>query len=431
MRNLFLLFLIIFMSCKIKNEPKLKSLISLEFTVSGNLSGLGSNSITLSLNSTEQLVLTTNGNFTFMTKLALSNSYSVAIQSLPSDRYCVIQNGTGTIQTNVADVNIVCQVGTASGPLVGGTIFNPIPYTIPADVTVTTIPSAVALTGVNGITTDGANIYLAVYDNHTIAKLVISTGAFTIIAGSGSPGSSDGFGTSATFYGPGGLVYFDNMLYIADSLNGMIRKLDISTGEVVAIASGLANPYGITTDGTFLYFNQNFKVNSLKLADNSISLILGAINGYADGSAASGRLGLATGAIAFDGTYLYLNDRANCSIRKIDITGRTITTIIGSPPPTVSCSTLDGIGTAARVQSMDGIVSDGTNLFFTESDVSSRIRKITLSTLTVTTIVGNAGGGDLDGSGVTAKISGPAHITSDGTNLYFADYVNSKVKKIH
>ena len=191
------------------------------------------------------------------------------------------------------------------------------------------------------------------------------------------------------------------MLYIADSLNGMIRKLDISTGEVVAIASGLANPYGITTDGTFLYFNQNFKVNSLKLADNSISLILGAINGYADGSAASGRLGLATGAIAFDGTYLYLNDRAN------------------------------GIGTAARVQSMDGIVSDGTNLFFTESDVSSRIRKITLSTLTVTTIVGNAGVGDLDGSGVTAKISGPAHITSDGTNLYFADYVNSKVKKIH
>lgn len=438
MKILLLLFsTLIMLNCKIANDPKLKSLVNFDsnsqtFTVGGSISGLGSNSITISLNSIEQLVLSTNRNFIFTTTLASSISYNVAIQSMPSDKYCTIQNGSGTIQTNVSNVTIVCQSGTSVGPLVGGSIFNPIPFTTPAGVTVTTVPSGVPLTGVNGISTDGVNIYLAVYDNHTIAKLVISTGVFTTIAGTvGVSGSSDGFGTAATFRNPGGLVYLNNMLYITDTLNGKIRAMDLATGNITTMASGLANPYGITTDGTFLYFNQDFKVNSLKIADNSLAIIVGNANGYVDGGIGVGKLGSASGAIAYDGTYLYLNDRSNCSIRKIDIIPRTITTIVGSLPPTVSCGTLDGIGTTALVQSTDGIVSDGTNLFFAESDTSSRIRKITLSTMDVTTLVGIAGIGDLDGGGTIAKINAPAHITSDGTNLYFADYVNSKVKKIH
>ena len=51
-----------------------------------------------------------------------------------------------------------------------------------------------------GITTDGTNLYVADTDNHLIRKIVISTGAVTTVAGTGSSGSANGTGTSASFY---------------------------------------------------------------------------------------------------------------------------------------------------------------------------------------------------------------------------------------
>jgi len=52
------------------------------------------------------------------------------------------------------------------------------------------------------ITTDGTNLYVAVNYNHLIRKIVISTGVVTTVAGTGSSGSANGTGTSASFYYP-------------------------------------------------------------------------------------------------------------------------------------------------------------------------------------------------------------------------------------
>ena len=121
-----------------------------------------------------------------------------------------------------------------------------------------------------GITTDGTNLYVVDFGNHLIRKIVISTGVVTTLAGTGSSGSANGTGTSASFYYPNGITTDGTNLYVADYYNHLIRKIVISTGVVTTVAgtglSGSANgtgtsasfhlPRGITTDGTNLYVTE-------------------------------------------------------------------------------------------------------------------------------------------------------------------------------
>jgi len=117
------------------------------------------------------------------------------------------------------------------------------------------------------ITTDGTNLYVADSSNHLIRKIVISTGEVTTVAGTGSSGSANGTGTSAGFDDPQRITTDGTNLYVADTNNHLIRKIVISTGVVTTVAgtgsfgsangtgtsASFDNPMGITTDGTNLY----------------------------------------------------------------------------------------------------------------------------------------------------------------------------------
>jgi hypothetical protein len=61
--------------------------------------------------------------------------------------------------------------------------------------------------------------------NHLIRKIVISTGAVTTVAGTGSTGSTNGTGTSASFYHPTGITTDGTNLYVVDYGNHLIRKI--------------------------------------------------------------------------------------------------------------------------------------------------------------------------------------------------------------
>ena len=78
----------------------------------------------------------------------------------------------------------------------------------------------------HGITTDGTNLYVADSSNHLIRKIVISTGAVTTLAGTGSSGSANGTGTSASFYYPFGIITDGTNLYVAERNNHLIRKIE-------------------------------------------------------------------------------------------------------------------------------------------------------------------------------------------------------------
>jgi len=123
----------------------------------------------------------------------------------------------------------------------------------------------------HGITTDGTNLFVADMGNSTIRKIVLSTGVVTTIAGfAGSSGSTDGTGTEARFhsYSPCGITTDGTNLFVTDMDNHTIRKIVLSTAVVTTIAgtalsydstdaTGTAarfySPASITTDGTNLF----------------------------------------------------------------------------------------------------------------------------------------------------------------------------------
>ncbi|MCB1302827.1 MAG: hypothetical protein KDK37_01035, partial [Leptospiraceae bacterium] len=67
--------------------------------------------------------------------------------------------------------------------------------------------------------------YVADSGNNRIRKIEKSTGVVTTLAGSGSSGSADGTGTAATFNNPFGITTDGTFLYVSDAGGNLIRKI--------------------------------------------------------------------------------------------------------------------------------------------------------------------------------------------------------------
>jgi sugar lactone lactonase YvrE len=250
-----------------------------------------------------------------------------------------------------------------------------------------------------GITTDGTSLYIADSANHAIRKINISNGFVSVVAGAfptATTGFADGTGTTVRFFLPNGITTDGTNLYVADTGNHAIRKIVISTGAVTTIAGA----YPTATPG------------------------------LTDGTGTAARFKQPNGIIT-DGTNLYVADSGNHAIRKIVISSGAVTTIAGAcPSATLGFS--DGTGTAARFRNPNGITTDGTSLYIADFNNHS-IRRIVISTGVVTTLAGaypTATPGFIDGTSTAARFSGPNGITSDGANLYVTENNNHAIRKI-
>ena len=86
------------------------------------------------------------------------------------------------------------------------------------------------------MTTAGINLYVTDGSNHKIRKIVISTGAVTTLAGSGSSGSQDGTGTAASINNPRGITIVGTYLYVGDYVNHKIRKINLRGTQTADVA---------------------------------------------------------------------------------------------------------------------------------------------------------------------------------------------------
>lgn len=276
---------------------------------------------------------------------------------------------------------------------------------------------------------------------------LVLTNTVTIFAG-GSAGFSN-ISTSAgrnTFNRPIAITTDGTNLYVADYLNNAIRQIVIASGVVTTIAGngafdtngvavGLNQPSAITTDGTNLYFadSGSFTVRKMDLNTRVVTTLAGGVGlqGSIDEIGLNARFNPLNG-ITTDGTYLYVTDTNN-TVRRIVISSGAVTTFAGTVATTGST---DGIQTAARFNQPGHITTDGPSLYVTDWG-NSTIRKIDLATGAVTTIAGNVRPGgqeglSTDGTGSTASFNQPNGITTDGANLYVTEsygYV-SKIRKI-
>ena len=297
-----------------------------------------------------------------------------------------------------------------------------------------------------GITSDGTDLYVADANNNTIRKITVSTGAVTTFAGvAGASGSTNGTGTAARFNHPDGITSDGTCLYVADTGNNTIRQIVIST-QVVTTLAGVAGavgsadgtgttarfnyPTGIATDGAYLYVadTDNHTIRKVVISSGVVSTLAGTAGtaGSADGTGTGAQFNYPYG-IASDGTYVYVADANNNSIRKIRVASGIVTTLAGAAG---SIGSSDGTGTAALFNFPVGLTMDDSNLYIADTG-NNTIRKMVISSAEVTTLAGTAGtAGSTDGTGSDARFNYPTGLTELGGYLYIADAGNSTIRAV-
>ncbi|MDH5716467.1 MAG: DUF4215 domain-containing protein [Spirochaetia bacterium] len=413
-----------------------------------NLSGIG---LVLQNNGGDNINILSDGFITFSTGMQYNDTYNVTILTQPTDlnQTCTITNGTGTVTSDVTDITLDCTPYLMGGSVQGSaisllndvtTIAGNFPYGLPID----DVGLNAKFGSMEYVASDGTNIYVADTPNHTIRKIEISTNTVTTYAGSaGISGSTDNIGTNARFNAPRGLVKVGSSLYVCDANNHTIRRINLASGAVTTIAgsvgiSGSANgtgtaatfsfPTGIASDGTNLYVISAKQIRQIVISSAVVTTLAGSsATGSVDGVGVAASFNLAYGIIHAGGN-LYVADTYNDKIRKIEISSATVSTFAG----TGTYGFQDGTGTTAvKFARPYDIATDGTYLYVTDSaSPYSYIRKIEISSAVVTTI-GGKGGGYKDGTGYMDSIFyEPKGVVINGTDLYIADSSNRLIRKI-
>lgn len=315
------------------------------------------------------------------------------------------------------------------------------------DIGTSTVTSLIINTGmippvVNpvGMISDGANIYFADSYDHTIRKVVIASGVVTSLAGSaGATSAADGTGAAATFQNPTHITSDGVNLFVIDDRS--IRKVVIASGVVTTLAGSTSAtddgagtaarfsvPNDVATDGENLFVTDSGTIRKVAIATGTVTTLAGTsgVYGSQDGTGAAASFWSPEN-ITTDGKNLFISDNNKCTIRKVVIATGVVSTLAGSPDVR---GFADGTGAAASFSGPAGITTDGTNLFVCDIH-NNTIRKIVIATGAVTTLAGSAGvSGAANGPGAAASFSGPQGITTDGMNLFVADYGNKTVRKI-
>jgi sugar lactone lactonase YvrE len=214
------------------------------------------------------------------------------------------------------------------------------------------LPTALALD-------HSSNLYIADTGNHRIRRLNLTTGIITTVAGTGIQGSSgdNALATAATIDSPTGLaVDAANNLYLADTHNHRIRRLNISTGiittiagtgiagfsgdDVPAITSALALPQGLTIDAAgnlYLADASNHRIRRIDAITGVITTVAGTgIQGFSGdgGPAISASVDMPRTTTLSPSGLVTLADTANQRIRQLE----------AQPAPSTNIQTITGLG---------------------------------------------------------------------------------------
>ncbi|MFC1746083.1 hypothetical protein ACFL35_18975 [Candidatus Riflebacteria bacterium] len=241
-----------------------------------------------------------------------------------------------------------------------------------------------------------SEIFVADTGNHRIIMVEGEdiTAKIVPIAGTGVAGFTNGTGLASQFYYPLSLVYNpkDHSLYVADTYNYAIRKIDLTTFEVsVAAGTGVPGfqdgnavraqfvfPTDMDVDGQGnIYIADVSRIRMLS-ADGQVSTVVGNLRlsepgsveiSPLDSNALTSGFGKLTG-ISVDSTgNIYIADANNKKIRKYDSLLRKTTTLFGMASTTYTLATgtilLTASGTTSSSTASGTIIGNFPNLNLT------------------------------------------------------------------
>jgi trimeric autotransporter adhesin len=278
----------------------------------------------------------------------------------------------------------------------------------------------------------------------------------TTVVGNGTAGYSGDGGpaTSAEVHQTEGVTTDSaGNLYIADWTNNVIRKVTAATGVITTVAgngtSGFAGdggaatsaelkgPTGIAVDNAgnlYIADQANNRIREVAAATGVITTVAGSgTQGFSgDGGQATSAAIYSPTDLTFDSAgNLYISDNANNRIRKVTIATGVITTVVGN-----GTAGFTGDGAAATSAELDapaGLAFDSAGNLYIADVFNNRIRKVAAGTGVITTYAGNgtAGFAGDGGAATSAEFSTPARVALDKVgNLFIADQGNNRVREI-
>lgn len=171
------------------------------------------------------------------------------------------------------------------------------------------------------VSSDGNTIYIADNYNDVIRK--VTGGQVTTIAGKyGKPGFADGKDTAAQFDNLFGLeLKDDNTLIIADRNNFRIRTMNLTTGMVSTLVSGLSAPTDVAIVGSTYYIADGINIKRY-VSGPSATVFCGSTttSGYVEGTGATAQFGDLYGIVySKKQDVLYVTDMGNNVVRKVTL----------------------------------------------------------------------------------------------------------------
>jgi sugar lactone lactonase YvrE len=173
---------------------------------------------------------------------------------------------------------------------------------------------------------NSGNLYVADTQNHVIRKIT-PAGVVSTVAGSPeTAGRADGTDSNALFNDPSGIAVDTNgVIYVADTGNNAIRRIENGNVTTIAQNGGFSNPRGLYwTDGIlFIADTGNHMIKALTRSGSIVTAAGSDTPGNADGAPGTGMMNKPTGVVYRNGT-LYITDTLNNTIRTaaVDLKGR-------------------------------------------------------------------------------------------------------------
>jgi sugar lactone lactonase YvrE len=299
---------------------------------------------------------------------------------------------------------------------------------------------------------EAGNAYIVELKGERVLR-IDPKGIFTIVGGTGATGNSGDSGPAlkATFNGMHNLaVGPDGNVFLADTWNNRIRKLDTKTGAVTAFAGtgkkGYAGDDGPALDaqfggvyclafnagGTRLYFADldNRRIRAIDMKTGTVSLVAG--NGEKgvprDGSDAKSSPLVDPRAVAVDRKgNVYILERSGHALRVVDAEGK-IRTVAGTGKAGNSGD--DGDARKATLNGPKHLCVDRDDNVIIADSANHVVRKYTPADGTIVRIAGTGKKGDsaTGGAPLAVSLNEPhgVHVHRDGT-LFIVDSLNNRV----
>lgn len=296
-------------------------------------------------------------------------------------------------------------------------------------------------------------------------QLTVFPGKLTTVAGSHALGSGfsgdNAVATAAQLKTPLGLALdAAGNLYVADSANNRIRRVDATTGNITTVAgtgtacataslpcgdggkaiSALLNgPQAVRLDlsgNLYILDKGDHAVRKVSAVTGNITTVAGTLgtSGYTgDGSAAtSAKLNGPRGLFVDNGGNLFIADSGNAVVREVSAMSGVITTFAGG-----GTSLGDGgPATSAQFSNPRGLAVDAAGSLYVADMGAYRIRRIDAATGTITTVAGTgtvctaAPCGD-GGMATSAQLAGPQDVVlTPAGDLLFTDPNLNVVRRV-